>query len=105
FVIHETGPAGYPWFVVVSSNGRENFRLKDSTEQPVPFQGWLSLERTKQLLAAAGQDFDALKKKAVTRDFKPVPLGITMDLTLTNQMREVRSKNVLAKLPGRDAKR
>jgi Zn-dependent M28 family amino/carboxypeptidase len=102
-VIHETEPAGYPWFVVISSNGRENFRLKDSTEKVVPFQGWMSLERTKQTFAAAGQDFEALKKKAIMRDFRPVPLGITMDLTLTNTLREVRSKNVLAKLPGRDA--
>jgi Zn-dependent M28 family amino/carboxypeptidase len=104
-VIHETEPAGYPWFVVISSNGRENFRLKDSTEKVVPFQGWMSLERTKQTLAAAGQDFDALKKTAITREFRPVPLGIAMDLTLTNTMREVRSKNVLAKLPGRDAQK
>jgi Zn-dependent M28 family amino/carboxypeptidase len=65
----------------------------------------MSLERTKQTLAAAGQDFDTLKKRAVTRDFRPVPLGITMDLALTNTMREVRSKNVLAKAVGRDAKR
>jgi Zn-dependent M28 family amino/carboxypeptidase len=104
FVIHETGPAGYPWFVVISSNGRENFRLKGSTEKPVPFQGWMSLERAKAALAAAGQDFDTLKKKAVTRDFRPVPLGITMDLALTNDMREVRSKNVIAKLPGKSKK-
>jgi Zn-dependent M28 family amino/carboxypeptidase len=104
-VIHETEPAGYPWFVVVSSNGRENFRLKDSTEKVVPFQGWISLERAKKTLAAVGQDFDTLKKQAITRDFRPVPLGITMDLSLTNSMREVRSKNVIAKVPGRDAKK
>jgi Zn-dependent M28 family amino/carboxypeptidase len=99
-VIHETEPAGYPWFVVVSSNGRENFRLKDSTEKVVPFQGWMSLERTKATLAAAGQDFEALKKKAITKEFRPVALGIKMDLALTNTMREVRSKNVLGKVPG-----
>ncbi|HUS35436.1 MAG TPA: M28 family metallopeptidase [Verrucomicrobiae bacterium] len=100
FVIHETEAAGYPWFVVVSSNGRENFRLKDSTEKVAPFQGWMSLERTKATFAAAGQDFEALKKKAIRKDFRPVALGIKMDLGLTNTMREVRSKNVLAKLPG-----
>jgi Zn-dependent M28 family amino/carboxypeptidase len=104
-VIHETEPAGYPWFVVISSNGRENFRLKDSTEKVVPFQGWMSLERTKQTLAAAGQDFEALKKKAITKEFRPVSLGVKMDLALTNTMREVRSKNVIAKLPGRDAQK
>jgi Zn-dependent M28 family amino/carboxypeptidase len=105
FVIHETGPAGYPWFVVISSNGRENFRLKDSTEKVVPFQGWMSLERTKQTFATAGRDFDALKKAAIRRDFRPVSLGIAMNLSLTNTMREVRSKNVIAQLPGKDPAR
>ena len=104
FVIHETEAAGYPWFVVVSSNGRENFRLKDSTEKVVPFQGWMSLERTKATLAAAGQNFEDLKKRAIAKDFRPVALGIKMDLALTNTMREVRSKNVLGKLPGTSKK-
>ena len=29
----------------------------------------------------AGQDFDALKKQAATREFKPVPLGVTASMT------------------------
>ena len=33
----------------------------------------------------AGQDFDALKKQAATRDFKPVPLGVTASMTLAEQ--------------------
>jgi Zn-dependent M28 family amino/carboxypeptidase len=98
-VIHETEAAGYPWFVVVSGS-RENFRLKDSTEKVVPFHGWMSLERTKETLKAAGQDFEALKKRAISREFRPVALGITMDLALTNTFREAVSKNVIGMLPG-----
>lgn len=103
-VIHETGPAGYPYFVVINSNSRENFRLKDSQGPKIPFESWMSLDRAKTTLAAAGQNFDDLKQRAIRKDFKPVPLGITLDVSLTNTMRDVRSQNVIAKLPGSDTK-
>jgi len=104
-LIHEIGPAGYPYFVVINSWGRENFMLKDSTEKTLQFASWMSLDRAKATLAAAGQDFDALKKKAISRDFRPVPLGIQFEATITNKTREVRSRNVIAKLPGRHPQR
>jgi Zn-dependent M28 family amino/carboxypeptidase len=104
-VIHETGPAGYPYFVVINSNSRENFRLKDSPGKKAPFESWMSLDRAKATFAAAGQDFEELKKRAVRKDFRPVPLGMALDVTLTNKMRDVTSQNVIAKLPGRDAKK
>ena len=34
-----------------------------------------------------GQDFDKLKEQAATRDFKPVPLGVTASITLQNKLR------------------
>jgi len=52
----------------------------------------------------AGQDFDALKKLAATRDFKPVPLGVTASITLHNKLRTIDSRNVIARLEGSDAK-
>lgn len=104
-IIHEIGPAGYPYFVVINSWGRENFALKDSTEKTPSFAAWMSLDRAKQTLAAAGQDFDALKQRAISKDFRPIPLGVKFDVTTTNTMREVQSRNVIAKLPGRDPQR
>jgi Zn-dependent M28 family amino/carboxypeptidase len=49
-----------------------------------------------------GQDFAALKKLAATREFKPVPLGVQASMTIRNTLRTVQSKNVVAKLEGRD---
>ncbi|MFO0957795.1 MAG: M28 family metallopeptidase, partial [Isosphaeraceae bacterium] len=54
------------------------------------------------LLKDCGQDLDELKKAAVRRDFKPVALGAKADFQVRNQTREVRSRNVLAKLEGSD---
>jgi Zn-dependent M28 family amino/carboxypeptidase len=50
----------------------------------------------------AGQDFDALKKQALSREFKPVPLGLKASLAIRNTMRTLDSRNVVAKLEGSD---
>ena len=56
----------------------------------------------KKLLQLGGQDFDKLKAQAATRDFKPVPLGVTASVTLQNKLRTIDSQNVVAKLEGAD---
>ena len=102
-VVHETGPAGYP-FTVVQGNLTERFDLitPDKNMGRASIEGWLSLDATKKLLAQAGQDFDALKKQALTREFRPVPLGLQASVAIRNTMRTIQSKNVLAKLEGSD---
>ena len=45
-------------------------------------EGWVTLDQGKKLLQMAGQDFDALKKLAATREFKPVRLGVTASMTI-----------------------
>ena len=52
----------------------------------------------------AGQDFDALKSEAATREFRPVALGVTASVALANTIRTVDSANVVARLEGSDAK-
>jgi Zn-dependent M28 family amino/carboxypeptidase len=105
-IIHETAAASYPYSVVVDSNGRENFDLPPNTpdQYKLAVQGWMSLDAAKRLLAASGQDFDALKKAAVSRDFHPVALNAKVSFAVDNSIREIASKNVIAKLPGSDPK-
>ena len=102
-IIHETGPAGYP-FNVVQGNLGEKFDLvtPDKNMGRASIEGWLSLEAAKRLLKMGGQDFDSLKKQAVTREFKPVPLGLKASLAIKNTLRTVESRNVLARLDGSD---
>ena len=102
-LIHETGPAGYPFDVVQNKVG-EQFDLitPDKNMGRVAIEGWISLDQGKKLLQMAGQDFDALKKRAATREFTPVPLGETASMTLHNTLRTVDSRNVVAKLEGSD---
>jgi Zn-dependent M28 family amino/carboxypeptidase len=103
FIVHETGPAGYD-FNVVQGNLGEKFDIvtPDKNMSRSSIEGWLTLDETRRLFALAGQDFDALKKQAVSRDFKPVPLGVTASMTMANKLRTIDSHNVVAKLEGSD---
>ncbi|MDB5349553.1 MAG: putative aminopeptidase [Planctomycetota bacterium] len=105
-LVHETGPAGYPYQVVVGSWGRENFDLPapDGNKARVAVESWMPLDKVKALFAAAGKDFDAMKKAAVSKEFTPVSLGARASFTARNTTRRINSKNVVGKLEGTDPK-
>ncbi|WP_396206394.1 M28 family metallopeptidase [Gemmatimonas sp.] len=102
-LIHETEAAGYP-FSVVQGKTAEQFDLvaPDKNMSRAAVEGWITLDQAKSLFAMAGQNFDALKAKAATPAFAPVPLGVTASVTLKNTLREVASRNMVAKLEGSD---
>ena len=104
-IVHETGPAGYGFNVVQGKTG-EQFDLvtPDKNMGRAAIEGWITLDQAKKLLRSSGQDFDALKKKAATREFTPVPLGTTASMTIKNTLRTINSRNVIAKLEGSDPK-
>jgi len=103
FVVHEAGPAGYP-FSVVQGNLREKFDLvtADKNMGRANIEGWITLETAKKILALGGQDFDALKKQARTREFRPVALGLNASFAVKNTRRTIDSQNVVGKLEGSD---
>jgi Zn-dependent M28 family amino/carboxypeptidase len=105
-LIHETGPAGYP-FEVVQSKVSEQFDLvtPDKNMGRVAIEAWITLDQAKKLLALGGQDFDALKQQAATREFKPMALGVTASMSIKNTLRTVNSQNVIARVDGRDTAR
>ncbi len=102
FIVHETGPAGYPFAVIAAGSGRETF---DAAAGPrVAVEGWITLETARTLFAAAGQDFNALKAAAARPDFRPVTLDARAQMRVENTVRDVVSHNVIALLPGADEK-
>ena len=103
FIVHETGPAAYP-FAVVQSKVTEQFDLvtPDGNRSRAAIEGWITLEQAKKLFALAGQDFDALKKRAATRAFTPVTMDVKASMSLNNRIRKIDSRNVVGMLPGSD---
>jgi Zn-dependent M28 family amino/carboxypeptidase len=105
-IIHETGPAGYPYSVVRTSWSKENFELDapDKNVDAVSVRTWITLDVAKKLLADCGQDFDALKKSAINKDFRPVALKAKANFEIKQELRTFKSHNVIAKLEGSDPK-
>jgi Zn-dependent M28 family amino/carboxypeptidase len=101
-IVHETIPAAYPWSVVENSNAKENFVIDaaDKNMNTIGVRSWITLDTAQKLFAAAGKNFDELKKSALSRDFQPVSLGARADFTIQNKTREFKSRNVVAKLEG-----
>jgi Zn-dependent M28 family amino/carboxypeptidase len=102
-IVHQTERAGYP-FEVVQGKTAEQFDLvtPDKNMNRSEVEGWISLDQAKALFTLAGQDFAALERKAASKDFTPVPLGVTASVTLQNTLRTVDSRNVVAMLEGSD---
>lgn len=105
-IIHETVPAAYPWQVVKSSWAKENFELDnpDKNMSAVQARSWITLDVAKKLLADCGQDFDALKKSAITKDFRPVALNAKANIDIKQTVRSFKSHNVIGKFEGADPK-
>src|SRR5437764_5117114 len=105
-IIHETEPAAYPWQVVRSSWGKENFELDNPNKNmdAVSARCWITLDVARRLLADCGQNFDGVKKSAVTKDFQPVTLNAKANIEIKQQIRSFKSHNVIGNLEGSDSK-
>ena len=106
-LVHETGPAGYPFEVVKGSWSRENFDIAQPQASQAPtrvaVEGWITFEKAQELFQACGRDFAALKQAAARRDFRPESARVHgAKFAITNALREVKSRNVVAKIEGSD---
>src|SRR6266513_1172865 len=105
-IIHETGPAGYPYSVVRTSWGKEHYEIDASNKNmdAVAARSWITLDAAKKLMVDSGQDFDELKKSAITKEFRPVTLKAKANIDIKQQLRSFKSHNVIGKLEGSDSK-
>jgi len=103
-IIHTTPSAGYPWQVVQSSWGGEQFGLPAGSEPRVKVQAWATEDAVRRLLKSGGYDLEKLTAAARSREFHPVPLGIRTSISFTNKLASLQTANVGGVLPGSDAK-
>lgn len=101
-IIHTTPSAGYPWQVVQTSGTGAQFQLPAGDEPVLEATAWISSAAAEKLFSVGGHDLTALVEAARSRDFSPVALDVTTSLTLSNELTEVQSANVLGVLPGSD---
>ena len=104
FVVHEIGPAGYPWEVVSGSWAGEQFDLvaADDNMSRCAVEGWLTHETAVALFERAGLNFEEMKAAAMRRDFQPRSLGTRASIATQNRIQRVNSQNVIARIDGVD---
>jgi Zn-dependent M28 family amino/carboxypeptidase len=103
-IVHETAPASYGWATVKNSNTNTMFDIlrPNPAEVHPPLEGWIQRDVAVELFRAAGLDFDALKREAQTRAFRPRQLqGVSFAASYGVRRAGIRSRNVLGRFPGR----
>ncbi|WP_420139924.1 M28 family metallopeptidase [Sphingomonas sp.] len=101
-IVHETAPASYGWATVKNSNTNTMFDIvrADPKAAHTPFESWIQRDLAVKLFADSGLDFEAAKKAAQSRDFKPMPLKATLSANYAVQSETIVSHNVVGRLTG-----
>lgn len=102
-LIHTDESATYGWQVVQSSWSGTQYSIPVVAGQPVlGLRAWVTDRAARDIAKRAGQELDALRKAALARGAKPVPLGIEAAATVVQAVRQKTSPNVIGVLKGRN---
>ena len=102
-IVHETAPASYGWATVTNSWSGPQFDIvrQNAAAERVGMEAWIQRDVAVDLFQRAGQDFEALKVAARSRDFRPVELeGASFSGMFDVATSQITTRNVLAKLEG-----
>ncbi len=102
-IIHTTPTASYGWDVVRSSWGREDQQVKIAPDaHELAFAGWITKPEGEKIAATVGKTADELLKMADTRGFQAIPLPMHFRGRSPSKIREIQTRNVVAKVDGSD---
>ena len=100
-IIHTTPTAGYGWPVVKASYSRERPELKlKSGERGLDLAAWVTEQAGERLIASTGKSVSQLLAVANEKDFRPIPLGIHIVGHIPVKLRDIPSRNVVARVEG-----
>ena len=104
-IIHTTPTASYGWNVVRSGWSKEDVAVKVAPgAQALAFAGWVTQDAGEQIAAALGQKTADLLRMADAKGFQAVPIPLRFRLRTTSKVREIATRNVIAKVEGSDPK-
>jgi Zn-dependent M28 family amino/carboxypeptidase len=104
-LIHTTEKAGYGWGVVRNSWSGEQFITKPKAGDPpkTAVESWITRQKAEQLFSMAGMSLDDMIEKANGADFRPVPLGVSLNARFNSEVRTINSQNVVGIIRGKKA--
>ncbi len=102
-LIHTDESATYPWQVVESSWSGTQYSIPAVPGAPaLGLQAWVTDQTAREIARRAGTDLDGLRRAALVRGARPVPLGIEASATVVQTVRQRVSPNVIGVLRGSD---
>jgi Zn-dependent M28 family amino/carboxypeptidase len=102
-IVHETAPASYGWATVKNSNTNTMFDIVREMPAAVhpQLEAWIQRDLAVAMFKQAGLDFEALKKQAQTRTFKPVTLkGENLSASFKVDKGMIISHNIVGRVEG-----
>lgn len=101
-VIHNTGPAGYPFSVLSAGAGGSELYNKpdDNYESRCMIEGWLTNNAFKKIIGLSGINYDELIRSAKNKDFKAVDLELNWSVSIKQEIKYDVSKNVIGIIEG-----
>ena len=104
-IVHETGPAAYPWATVRNGRLAPQFDIvrEDAASWHLPVRGWIQRATAERLFADAGLSFEEAKREAQRQGFRARALGdARFSAAFEVERSRITSRNVLGLLPGAD---
>jgi Zn-dependent M28 family amino/carboxypeptidase len=99
-IIHTNETAGYPYSVVRKLSGAQIQHTPG--KHALAFAGWLSMRAGDTLLASAGLTVEEALKKADTKGFKAIPLGVRIKGHIPTTTTKIVTRNVIGIVEGSD---
>ncbi|MGH8179042.1 MAG: M28 family metallopeptidase [Steroidobacter sp.] len=102
-IVHDTEGAGYGWSTVIAPGGENYDLVRKNSAERLALQGWIEGAAATELFRSVGLDLQVLRNQARRADFRPTELrGATFSADLPVTSAETESRNVLAKISGRE---
>src|SRR5581483_7784441 len=100
-LIHTDESATYPWQVVQSSWSGTQYSIPSGPGAPtLGLKAWVTDAVAQEIARRAGKNLDDLRKAALVRGARPVPLGVRASATLNQKVAQKVSPNVIGVLEG-----
>lgn len=102
-IIHQTGPASYPWEVVKNGwSGKQFDQVSaDGNADRCAMEGWVQESVAKDLFDRARLSMDEMLAAAAQPGFKWKMMNQEISVSLRNTLEKSTSNNVIAKIPGK----
>lgn len=101
-LIHQADMASYGWDVVRNSWGGERAYIRNDAAPKLKLAAWIQYNIAQEIAGVGKKSVDDWIKQAQSRDFKPIPLPVSIKSHMISKIRPFDSNNVLAILPGSD---